>query len=130
MAKLTARQESFAQAVASGMNQSDAYRKAYSADKTSDKVIWINASKVAKNDKVLLRIDELKAELASKFLWTREMSVKVLANIAAAKVGFKGGEKVSAVRELNLMHGFNQPIKIDNTSGDKTITIIRATKPV
>ncbi len=128
MTKLTNKQESFAQSIASGMNQSDAYRSAYNTAKMADKVIWTNASMLANHNKVLIRISELKAALVTKILWTRERSVDVLSKIAEEDI-YKGGEKVAAVRELNLMHGFNEPIKIDPLIGDRTITITRATKP-
>ncbi len=121
MAKLTNKQEAFAQGIVSGMNQSDAYRSAYSTVKMSDAVIWINASKLANHNKVSIRVDELKTELANRFLWTREMSVRVLAEIADASEN-KGGEKVSAVKELNAMHGFNEPIKIDHGSSDGSMS--------
>lgn len=118
---LTAKQEAFAQALASGKNQSDAYRIAYSCAKTSDKAIWVRASELAANSKVAGRVAELKEKLASKQLWTREMSVKVLGSIAAAATS-KPAEKVAAVKELNAMHGFNEPSKIDHTSSDGSMT--------
>ena len=78
----------------------------------ADKVIWTNASMLANHNKVLIRISELKAALVTKILWTRERSVDVLSKIAEEDI-YKGGEKVAAVRELNLMHGYNEPKKDD-----------------
>lgn len=114
---LTAKQEAFAQALASGKNQSDAYRSAYSCAKTADKAIWVRASELAANSKVAGRVAELKEKLASRHLWTREMSVKVLGNIAVAATS-KAAEKVAAVKELNAMHGFNEPSKVELTGKD------------
>ena len=71
------------------------------------------ASRLAHSDKVALRIEELKTEIADACLWSREQSVMVLAGIAGtgdSKV--KPSEKTAAVKELNAMHGFNAPTKV------------------
>jgi len=109
---LTAKQESFAQAIADGMNQSDAYRAAYNAVNMKDTSINVNACKVAADANVAQRVAELKAAIASKGLWTREKSVLALAAIADGGDA-KANEIVAAVKELNLMHGFNAPLKVD-----------------
>ncbi len=59
--KLTAKQEAFAQAVASGLNQSDAYRKAFNPKKNI-KLDTVNqmASRVMANIKVASRVVELR----------------------------------------------------------------------
>lgn len=58
---LTAKQEKFAQAIAlEGMNQSDAYRSAYSCARMTDKTIWENASRLMADSKVTARINELR----------------------------------------------------------------------
>ena len=105
MGKLTARQEKFCQGIADGLNQTEAYRSAYSIENKSRKSLWERASRLAENSKVTARIDELRAALTKKNLWTREMSVQILGSIAL-KSAFDN-TKVSAIRELNLMHGFN-----------------------
>lgn len=110
---LTEKQELFAQHVASGATQAAAYRAAYDTDEMTDKSIWESASKVASNAKVTARIAELKAELAEKHLWTREMSVKALvAAYSIAKTQKQSSAMTAAVRELNNMHGFNAPLEI------------------
>lgn len=108
--KLTAKQEAFCQGIADGLGQADAYRAAYDAEGMKDNTIYPHASKLMKNDKVAARIAELKADVQEKQLWTREMSVKAL--VAAYREG-SGAVKVSAVKELNAMHGFNEPSKLD-----------------
>lgn len=107
---LTAKQEAFAQAIASGKTQADAYRLAYNADKQKDATLWSNASRLMADSKVLARVDELRGKLEKKELWTREMSVKAL--IGAYKEG-NPTAKIAAVKELNAMHGFNAPTKLD-----------------
>lgn len=111
MQKLTAKQEKFCQCIADGMNQSDAYRAAYNTSKMTDRILWVRACEVASNSKVSERTTALKAALAEKSLWTREKSVKILAKIAQEQTPFHNS-KIAAIRELNLMHGFN------SSSGD------------
>jgi hypothetical protein len=117
--KLTVKQENFAQAIADGMTQADAYRLAYNAQKMTDKTTWERASAVAKNSKVAARVLHLKAAIAEKQLWTREQSVKAL--ITAAQMGQDNGkpaELVAAIKELNAMHGFNHAHKVELTGKD------------
>lgn len=108
--KLTAKQEKFAQCIADGMNQSDAYRTAYNAEKTKPDVIHVKASQVMADGRVSVRVTELKAALEEKALWTRLDSVQALRTIANGGEA-KPTEIVAAVKELNAMHGFNAPIK-------------------
>jgi hypothetical protein len=64
-------------------------------------------------------VTELKGNLAKKALWTRENSVKAL--IQVYEEG-NGPVKVAAVKELNLMHGFNAPTKHE-VEGRMDITV-------
>ena len=107
--KLTAKQEAFAQGIADGLSQSDAYRKAYDTSKTKPEVIWSKASELMADGKVAARVAELQEALQGKALWTREMSVKALSSIATGSD--KGSEIVAAVKELNAMHGYQAPVK-------------------
>lgn len=121
---LTAKQESFAQAIASGLNQSDAYRSAYSAGGMKAATINVKASQLAADGKVAVRLAELRTKLQDKALWTRERSVKVLADIADSSES-KAGEVVNAVKELNSMHGFNAPTKHElDVTFPRTINVI------
>lgn len=117
--KLTAKQEAFAQGIADGLGQADAYRAAYDADGMKDNSIYPRASELMKNSKVAARVAELKAAVQEKQLWSREMSVKAL--VQAYKEG-SGAVKVSAVKELNAMHGYNEPAKMQ--------VDVRAFKPI
>jgi hypothetical protein len=109
--KLTAKQEAFAQSVAVGMTQADAYRAAYSAGNMKDQVIQNKASLMMKGY-VGVRVEKLRAELADKCLWSREDSVQELAEIVRGRES-RAAEKVAAIKELNIMHGFNAPIKVN-----------------
>lgn len=111
---LTTRQEAFAQAVASGKSQSEAYREAYpAAAKWKSDAVWSAASRLMANSKVSARVEAIRAELAERGLWSREQSVKVLSEIAAA--GEKDSDRVRAVAELNKMHGFEAPQKVEHS---------------
>lgn len=118
---LTPRQEKFARAVAEGKSQAEAYREAYpKSERWKDAAVWVAASRLLANAKVSLRVAELRAELAEKSLWSREQSVKTLAEIAAA--GEKDSDRVKAVAELNKMHGFNAPEKVEHSGSITQVT--------
>jgi NH3-dependent NAD+ synthetase len=122
-AKLTAKQEAFCQAIADGMDQATAYRIAYDADGMKDDSVYQNASKLMKNAKVAPRIAELRSQVQEKQLWTREMSVKGL--IQAYRIAQEAKTSTgmtAAVKELNVMHGFNEPTKLSVDLKFKPIT--------
>lgn len=118
---LTSQQEAFARAVAEGKSQAEAYRTAYPrSNDWKDSAVWVKASEMMANGKVSGRVAELRAELAAKSLWSREQSVKILAEIAAA--GEKDGDRVRAVAELNKMHGFIAPEKVEHSGSITQVT--------
>lgn len=116
---LTAKQEAFAQGIADGLDQASAYRAAYDAEDMADNTIYARASELVRNSKVAERIAELKGALAERVLWTREMSVKALVQTFKES---SGSVRVAAVKELNAMHGYNEPSKLQI---DANIGIIR-----
>ena len=121
---LTSKQEAFAQAIAGGMNHADAYRSAYNAGGMKSAVIDVKACELAKNGKVAVRLAELQAELANKALWTREQSVAVLVGVIGESDS-RAGDKISAVKVLNDMQGFNAPAKMDvAVTFPRTINVI------
>jgi len=120
---LTAKMEQFAQAIAGGMNQSDAYRAAYTSNGMSQKTIWERASRLASNCKVSARLAALKADLAEKQLWTRAQSVQALIDaLETARASGNPSAMTGAVKELNAMHGYDAPIKHDHTTSDHSMT--------
>ena len=121
--KLTAKQEAFAQGIADGLGQADAYRMAYDAEGMKDSTVYPKASRMMNEGKIRARIDELKAQVADKQLWTREMSVKGL--ISAYRIALEAKTSTgmtSAVKELNIMHGYNEPTKLSVDMKFKPIT--------
>lgn len=113
---LTPKQEKFAQEVASGKSQADAYRAAFDCAKSKPESIWSKASELMANDKVSSRVAELKAQLSEKALWTREDSVRILSEIAKDEEASRK-DKTGAIKVLNEMHGYNAPKKIEHSGG-------------
>jgi phage terminase small subunit len=122
-AKLTAKQEAFAQGIADGLGQADAYRMAYDAEGMKDSTIYSKASVLMSDGKVAARVAELKAQVAEKQLWTREMSVKGLMSAYRIALEAKASAGMTAaVKELNVMHGYNEPTKLAVNMNFKPIT--------
>ena len=118
---LTAKQEAFCQGIADGLGQADSYRAAYDAENMKENSVYVQASKLMKNPKITQRITELKSQVQEKQLWSREMSVKAL--VQAYREG-SGSVKVAAVKELNAMHGYNEPAKI-SVNGNLVHKVVR-----
>lgn len=118
---LTPKQEKFAQEVASGKSQADAYRAAFDCAKSSQTTIIKRASELMANRDISGRVEELKAQLSEKALWKREDSVNAL--LGVLKNPDKQRDIVAAVKELNLMHGFEAPKEIKHSGG---VTILAA----
>jgi hypothetical protein len=114
---MTPKQEKFAQCVADGMTQADAYRTAFDVRaNTKPETIVANASRLMADSNVSARVNELKTQLSAKALWTREMSVAALQDVLYNPD--RQSDKIAAVKELNLMHGYNEPIKHEVTGKD------------
>ena len=121
--KLTAKQELFCQTIADGKDQATAYRTAYDAENMKDESVYPQASKLMKDPKIAIRVSELKAEVAEKQLWTREMSVLGLMKaFEVAEREKQAAGMTGAVKELNIMHGFNEPTKLTVDMKFKPIT--------
>lgn len=115
---MTPKQEHFAQCIADGMTQADAYRTAYDTTKSKPESIWSKASELMADVKVTARVAELKAELAKKAIWTREMSVKALVQAyKVAQVQNNASGMSGAIKELNAMHGYNAPKQVELSGG-------------
>ena len=105
--KLTPKQEKFCQEVVKGSNYSDAYRKAYNANKCTDKTINERASVLRKDNKIKARIEELNKKVEEKVLlhvlYDKEAHFKELEEIRkeAMKRG-KNRELSSAIRATEL----------------------------
>lgn len=110
---LTSKQEAFCQSVVSGNSLSDAYRIAYDVATMKDATVNREATKLQDNHKITTRLLTLRAELAERGLWSREDSIKAMTEIIADPDNQSC--KISAVKVINEMQGFNAPVKTEST---------------
>ena len=103
-------------------NASEAYRQAYDA---AGSIATVNrsAKELLENPKIAARLSTLREQLAERLLWAREDSVKVLASIAKEEPDAPHPARVSAVKELNAMFGYNAPAKVEH--GGTIVTEVR-----
>lgn len=95
------RHEIFAQALADGLTESDAYKKAYNAKPS---VARANASRLIANASVRARVDWLKRQNAKISALSRERKREILATIAEDKK-LDARARISAIQEDNRMTG-------------------------
>ena len=101
---LTANQEQFVQNIIQGMSQADAYRSAYNCKNMSDNAIYVNASKLAADDKVALRLKELRDQLAKPSIMTAQERLEWLTErIEDDEVDINA--KLKAIDIMNKMQG-------------------------
>jgi len=104
--RLTKKQEAFAQFIADGFTQYEAYAKAYDAEQMQTDSVYVAASRLINNAKVALRVTELRKDLQEQYLWTRSASVRRL--MAVLENDPTNSEVVNAIKELNSMHGWKK----------------------
>lgn len=132
---LTDKQEKFAQCIADGMTQADAYRAAFNVSPDSKpETAQKRACELMANGEIAGRVAELRERLSDVSLWRRVDSVLVLSDIAKGNdPDAKPSDRVSAVKELNAMHGFNAPQKVDHLNSDGSLrqnpTVIEIVAP-
>ena len=120
---LTPKQEKFAQAVASGMTQADAYRHAYNAENMTDSTIWSRASELAADGKVSGRIKALQESAAIDALWSRELSIKTKRQALQLALEKKDSRAIiQAGDALDRLYGYEPPKRVDVTSSDGSMS--------
>lgn len=124
---LTPKQEKFAQAVASGMNQSDAYRHAYAVKSMKPSSVNVNASKLMADAKVSQRVAELRkpvAEAAQVTLRSHLDDLKMLRDLAIDE------KQISAAIAAEVARGKAAGVHVENHNhnhtGAVTLTTIDA----
>jgi hypothetical protein len=122
---LTPQQEKFAQAVASGMNQSDAYRESYNVRKTT-KIESINNSayKLMIDPDIKARVEELRAPIVKAAQLTLEAhlnDLKGLRNMATK------AEQYSAAISAEVARGKAAGLYVDNV---KATVLTRTLEPL
>jgi len=116
--KLTPKKEKFCQLYVQLGNASEAYRQAYNST-AKQECVAVEASKLMATPNISLRVKALQAETEEQAFWTRMDSLKVLASIARGDdEEAKPADKVSAVKVINSMHGWDKQI-IDQTTTHK-----------
>lgn len=128
MAALTPKQEAFAQAIASGKSQAEAYRIAFNAGKMKPETIYKRASELMTDGEVTGRVQELRepaVKNAQLTLETHLSDLQKLRNMAVKK------EQYSAAISAEIARGKAAGLyveKVDSTvtSKDMQITIRRA----
>jgi len=78
-----------------------------------DATVNREATKLQDNHKITTRLLTLRAELAERGLWSREDSIKAMTEIIADPDNQSC--KISAVKVINEMQGFNAPVKSEST---------------
>jgi phage terminase small subunit len=78
--KLTDKQEKFCQAVAEGKTYADAYKSAYNAKKMGINTIYVNSSVLMNNNKIAIRIKELKEDAIKRNQVTLDQVLEQLKN--------------------------------------------------
>ncbi|WP_052399142.1 terminase small subunit [Candidatus Francisella endociliophora] len=128
MSKLTPQQELFCQEYVKCGNATQSYKKAYpKAEKWKESAVWSKSSELLANGKVSERVKELKQQLQNSNLWTRERSVKILAQIAEYDFQTQT-DRINAVKELNKMHGYDAPVEQSESKLEYKIILTDETK--
>jgi phage terminase small subunit len=111
---ITPKQASFAQAYVECGNASEAYRKTYNCEGSSNRVVWKEASIVLANHHVTVRVAELQAKHAEKHEVTIEyLTRKYQHAMEAAYESAQFGPAVSAITQLGKLHGhFNKKMDL------------------
>ena len=100
---LTAKQEKFAQAIAlEGMNKADAYRYAYDTSKMGDDTIYVKACNLAAQDKISVRIAELRQQAMTPKVMSAQKRREKLTELAEHE---DPNVSMKAIDLLNKMDG-------------------------
>lgn len=101
---LTDKQEKFCINVASGMTLIDAYKNSYDAENMGDDTIYVKASELAKQDKIKVRIEELRKEARTDKIMSaaqrKEFLTDMINDFNATR-----SDKLKALDILNKMDG-------------------------
>lgn len=117
--KLTKSQEMFCRLKALGKTGADAYRESFNSN-AKDQTIYQKASILMAMPKIKNRIAELQKSETQTYLWTRNMAIMYLLEIVEKKVP---AFALGAIKELNIMHGFDKPLPTANDSDEDPIGI-------
>lgn len=101
MIKLSRQQELFAQGIAKGKTQSDAYREAYpTCVSWPDKTVWSKASTLANDGRVAGRVAELQAPAMKKLDTSIERIILERARLATYDIGDIAGHRLTCPADI------------------------------
>jgi len=122
--KLTSKQEAFALAYVETGNAAEAYRRAYDVKAgTQHSSIYVAASRLMDNTKVMLRVQELQAQAAEMCLYTVKDAFSEYETARQLALEMENpNAAVTAVNGKVKLFGLDQPHVIDHTSSDGSMT--------
>ena len=113
MNRLTDKEERFCQCIAEGRSQYESYLMAGYANNTDRAIVDTNASRLANDTKIVLRINELRERATSSKVLSITQRKEILSEIG--KTEKYAGHKVRALHELNLMERvYDTNVNVDN----------------
>ena len=118
---LTIKQERFVLEYMKDGNASRAYREAYDAENMGEATINVQASKLLKNDKVAIRIQELRNKETESAILSIEKRKEMLTKFAYEE---DSGNAMKAIEILNKMDGVyvvKQQTEVSGTLGVQKI---------
>lgn len=101
---LTAKQEKFVQGIIDGMSQADAYRSAYDTSRMSDKTVYEKASRMAADDKIRARLEELRDNMIAPSIMSAQKRLEWLTELVQSDEEGTG-DKLKAIDLMNKMTG-------------------------
>jgi len=111
---LTAIEERFALGMFGGHTRAEAYRLANPKSKHWKVAsLYTKASELMATERLQARVAALQRELVAQALWSREESVKALR--AVIEHPDRSSDIVAAVKELNAMHGYHAPQRVEHS---------------
>jgi hypothetical protein len=121
---LTVKQEAFAQGLADGLTNSEAYRKAYGAENMKPSTIHVEACKQAQHPKIAKRVDAILSEKRGKHsMLSEKQSDRVWRNVWRLAEGENVPPSVqqAALALAAKMAGMlTEQVKIENISATST----------
>jgi phage terminase small subunit len=120
---LTAKQESYCQAIVAGMNQSDAYKANYAAANMGADATYVEASRLMDNPKVAIRIQELRQPALDNLAWNLDRIVDEYAqNVQLGRVTNDRGAPVALSASNGAITGIGKALGILTDRVDVNVT--------
>ncbi|MBS6058150.1 MAG: terminase small subunit [Mixta calida] len=124
MSNLTLKQEAFCQAYIETGNASEAYRKAYNAERMKPEVVNVKAAELLNNGKITVRVDELRGEHRQRHNLTVDDLIEELEEARQAALQAETPQSSAAVGatmgKAKLL-GLDKVV-VDNISSDGSMT--------